>query len=149
MQGKHKGSTFEFEEQRNLNLLKVYRKVMATSDLSTMQTDIFRKVVMHESERFWVSEERADAVICKIKREGYSALKNMYPLKRKMYKVIYEKTMKMMDDNPGMSRIDAISRVLSEPAPEFYLTPSSASVILCKAKKKWYQERKQKLRHLF
>ena len=149
MQGKHKGSTFEFEEQRNRNLLKVYRMVMATADCTTMQTEIFRKVVMHESERFWVSEERADAVICKIRREGFHVLKNMYPLKRKMYREIYERTMNMMDDNPGMSRLDALSRVLSEPAPEFYLTPSSASVILCKAKKKWYQERKQKLRHLF
>lgn len=122
---------------------------MATADCTTMQTDIFRKVVMHESERFWVSEERADAVICKIRREGFSALKNMYPLKRKMYKEIYARTMKTMKDNPGMSRLDALSMVLSEPAPEFYLTPSSASVILCKARKKWYQERKQKLRHLF
>lgn len=149
MQGKHKGSKFEYEEQRNQNLLKVYRKVMAVADYSTLQPDIFKLVVMSESERFWVSEERADAVLCKMLRNGHAALKNMYPLKRKMYKEIFERTMEMMKENPKMTRMEAISVVLAGPAPEFYLTPCSARVILCKAKQKWYQERKQKLRHLF
>lgn len=149
MQGKHKGSKFEYEEQRNLNLLKVYRRVMSTADYSTLQWDIYKKVVMSESERFWVSEERADSIICNMRRDYHGTLKRMYPLKRKMYKEIYQRTMQLLDKHPEMSRVDAIAEVLSGPAPEFYLTPGSAKVILCRAKKKWYQERRHKLRHLF
>lgn len=149
MQGKHKGSKFEYEEQRNVNLLKVYRKVMASADYSTLQADIYKTVVMSQSERFWVSEERADSIICKMRRDYHGTLKRMYPLKRKMYKEIYQRTMQLLEKHPEISRMDAVAEVLAGPAPEFYLTPGSAKVILCIAKKKWYQERKQKLRHLF
>lgn len=149
MQGKHKGSKFEFEEQRDLNLLKVYREVMGASDGTVLQHDIYKMVVMHESERFWVSDERAYAILCKMMRGEHHVLKNMYPLKRKMYKEIYERTMKALKEHPEMPRLEALSKVLASPAPEFYLTPSSAWVILCKAKQRWYKERKQKLRHLY
>lgn len=38
--------------------------------------------------------------------------------------------------NPGVKLDQIIELVMDRPAPEFYLKPSSAEVILCKAKRK-------------
>ena len=147
---KHKGSHFEYEAERGENLLKVYRQIMSESDGTVMQEDIYRRVVMQPAARFWVSEERALTVLYNMRKDYHGTLRKMYPLKRKMYKEIYRRTEEMITSVPGMTKRDAVSLVVSSPAPEFYLTPGSAEVILCKLKRReWCLKRKQKLRHLF
>lgn len=149
MHRKHKGSKFEYEEQRNNNLMRVYREVMATTAYTTKQTEVFKMVAMHEAERFWVSEERALIVVTKMSKAYDATLRNMYPLKRKMYKEIYRRVKELMGRKPKMTRMDAVSEVVSSPAPEFYLTPGSTKVIISRIKKIWYLQRKHRLRHLY
>lgn len=144
---KHTNSKFEYEQQRDENLLRVYRSLLGASSLQNME-DIYRRAVMTPCERFWVSEERALAVVSRMAKDYNGSLHQMWPLKRKMYKEIYKRTQKLMEQ--GYSRAEAVFAVVAQPAPEFYLTPGSAKVILCRMKKKkWYLERKRKLRHLF
>lgn len=146
---KHKGSAFEYERQRDENLLRVYRTLMGTLAV-TSQYEIYCKTIASPADRFWVSEERAVAVIASMSSDYNGTLKKMLPQKQRMYTEIYKRTMKLLKANRGMSRAEAVTEVVQSPAPEFYLTPGSVAVILCKIKKKqWYLERKRKLRHLF
>lgn len=146
---KHKGSAFEYERQRDENLLRVYRTLMGSLAV-TSQCEIYRMVVASPADRYWVSEERAVAVIANMTTDYNGTLRKMLPQKQRMYADIYRRTMKLMKANKGMTRAEAVMEVVQSPAPEFYLTPGSAAVILCKMKKKqWYLERKRKLRHLF
>ena len=150
MQGRHKGSSFEYEEKRDANLLKIYREVLAKASVSTPIEAICAAVASHECDRFWVSEERTNIVTGMMAKNMEGTLKGMTPLKRKMYLEIYSRVQMLMKEHPGMTRLQAVSEVISSPAPEFYLTPGSVEVIICKMKKKaWYKERKRKLRHLF
>ena len=40
------------------------------------------------------------------------------------------------------------AKVIAQPAPKFYLTPGSAKVMVCKARKQWIQEKWKRLRLL-
>ncbi len=149
MRKKHIGSRFEYEEQRDANLMKVYREALSLPE-PLSQSEICHYVSMHGADRFWVSEERALAVISRMYRNYHATLSTMYPLKRKMYREIFARVNRLMKERPCLSRIEAVSEVVASPAPEFYLTPGSVKVILCRIKKKqWYQQRKHRLRHLF
>ena len=146
---KHKGSQFEYERQRDENLLRVYRTLMGSCAVISQQ-EIYLKTVASPADRFWVSEERAVAVIASMTSDYNGTLRRMLPQKQRMYIEIYKRTQRLMKERKGITRTEAVAEVVQSPAPEFYLTPGSVAVILCKIKKKqWYLERKRKLRHLF
>lgn len=66
-----------------------------------------------------------------------------------MYDEILKRTLNVIKGNPEISLINAVRRVVVEKAPEFYITPESAILIIYRIKKRCYEERKRKLRHLF
>lgn len=141
------GSHFEYEEQRNDNLMAVYHEVIVKANYVRMP-DIYEKVANSPSRRFWVSEERAAIVVSAMMRGD--KLKNMRPLKREMYNEIYKRAMKLREENPSMPISQLVAMVVEQPAPKFYLTPGSAKVLICKIRKQWYYQRtKRRLRHLF
>lgn len=143
---KNEGAYFEYEEQRNRNLLEVFQKV-AAANMDKPLPEIYRLTVMQPAERFWVSEERASIVISSIMKGD--KLTKMRPTKKKMYLEIYRRVKGMREMNPGESLYSLVFDVVNSPAPEFYITPGSAKVIIHKIKHKWYEERKRKYRHLF
>lgn len=55
----------------------------------------------------------------------------------------------LMDTEPNMSLYECCVRVVNSPAPKFYMTPLSIRQTIYKIKRKWYEERKRKYRHLF
>lgn len=141
------GSHFEYEEQRNDNLMAVYHEIIVKASYVRMP-DIYEKVANSPSRRFWVSEERAAIVVSAMMRGD--KLKNMRPLKREMYNEIYKRAMKLREKNPSMPISQLVAVVVEQPAPKFYLTPGSAKVLICKIRKQWYYQRtKRRLRHLF
>ncbi len=145
---KHLGNKYEYERQRDENLMRVYRALLSGAPADMPQSDIYQLLVHTPCERFWVSEERAIRVISKMETAYHATLRHMSAQKRRMYREIYHRSSHLMEQK-GMSRREAVCEVVASPAPEFYLTPGSAEVILCRIKKKvWYLERKRKLRHL-
>lgn len=141
------GSHYEYEDQRNDNLMAVYHKIIVEANYVRMP-DIYEKVANSPSRRFWVSEERAAIVVSSMMRGD--KLKNMRPLKREMYNEIYTRAMKLRDKHPAMPISQLVTQVIEQPAPKFYLTPGSAKVIICKIRKQWYFKRtKRRLRHMF
>ncbi len=141
------GSHFEYENQRNDNLMAVYHEIIVKANYVRMP-DIYEKVANSPSRRFWVSEERAAIVVSAMMRGD--KLKNMRQLKREMYNEIYKRAMKLREEHPFMPISQLVAIVVEQPAPKFYLTPGSAKVLICKIRKQWYYQRtKRRLRHLF
>lgn len=125
---KHKGACRDFNRQRDLDLLRAYRQAAAAA--SFIDRSIFKAVVALPSERFWVSEERAVRVV-----SAMLAGKPLHlsPCKQEMFGEIYRRALFFLRANPSLSLTDVISRVLSQRAPKFYLTPESARVIISRS----------------
>lgn len=141
------GSHFEYEAQRNDDLMTVYHQTIVKAHYVRMP-DIYEKVAASPSRRFWVSEERAAIVISQMMKGD--KLKNMRPLKREMYNEIYRRVMRLREQNPDAPISQLVAKVVEQPAPKFYLTPGSAKVQICKIRKQWYYQRtKRRLRHCF
>ena len=145
---KHKGNHYEYNDERDRDLLKVFNEKFTSSKTNTCILDIMKEVVYSTSSRFWVSEDRAAIVISNMMRDR-SCQENMIESKKRMYEEILKRTLNVINNNPGIALINAVRIVVSGKAPEFYITPESAIIIIHRIKKRCYEERKRKLRHLF
>lgn len=129
---KKTGTKFEYSEQRNANLLAVYRRKLYESKVIRL-SDVLRETVNTQSERFWVSEERAVGVVMKMIKGD--TLKDMSPMKREMFTEIYRRVMEEKKQAPHKTITDIVTHIVNCPAPKFYLTPGSAKVIIHNIKK--------------
>ena len=143
---KHPGSTFEYAEERNADLLQAYHDELENASYISVP-EIFCNVVNRPSKRFWVSEERAAIVISSMLKGNQ--LLNMSPTKREMFFEIYKRVLEMYKTSPHLPFFQIIFNVIRQPAPKFYLTPGSAKVIVCKIKRQCYAQRKNRLKHTF
>ena len=143
---KWQGSKFEYEKERNDDLMRNYRNLLESSPYICM-TDIYKQIVMMPAARFWVSEERATIVIASMIRG--ESISKMTKNKQEMFQEIFRRVQRIRKETPGITIYEACFTVVRQPAPKFYLTPGSAKVMICRTKKTWYEERKRKLRHLF
>lgn len=143
---KHYGNKFEYETDRNDDLMRVYHELIDSADFISLP-QIYREAVNRPSARFWVSEERAAIVISSMMKGN--KLLNMRPNKREMFEEIYRRAMILRQEQPSLSVYDIAFNVVRQPAPKFYMTPGYAKVVIFYTKKQWYEERKRKLRHLF
>lgn len=143
---KHPGSHFEYETERNNDLLRAYKE--AIQEASYICVDkLYKEIVNKPSKRFWVSEERAAIVVSQLMK-GRAPM-NMQPLRREMFVEIHRRVVELKKTEPQASLSALVFKVLRQPAPKFYLTPGSAKVIICKIKRAWYEKRKKHLRHLY
>lgn len=144
---KHRGNTFYYEDLRNRDLMRAYHS-LTKSDKSIRLSDVYKKVVNMPSERFWVSEERAAIVVSAMDAGKPLIEVNVSaPARVEMFEEIYRRYCEIHKAQPDRAIYDIVCEVISGPAPKFYLTPSSAKVIINKIEKGWYEQRKRKLRH--
>ena len=143
---KHKGSKFEYQDERDKDLMRAYHEQLASCDTIVL-SDIFRNVVEMPSARFWVSEERAAIVIARMFRSD--KLEKMRPNAREMYFEIYKRVVSEMETYPDKSIAEIIFQVIRQPAPKFYLTPDTARVIVTRIKREKYRNVFKRLRHMF
>ena len=118
---KHKGAIMEYSKERMDDLMP--------------------------SRRFGVSDIRAALIISAMMR-GKTDLSTMCPLKKEMYEEIYNRVFKLQEECPELTISELCAKVIAQPAPKFYLTPGSAKVMVCKARKQWIQEKWKRLRLL-
>ena len=140
------GSKFEYEKERDLDLLKNFRDLVVQSKFINI-LEICEKLVNMPSQRFWVSEERA-AIVLSAMMKG-DRLEKMRPTKREMFGEIYRRAMELKRDNPNMTIFELAFNVVRQPAPKFYVTPKSAKYLILCAKKRCYEETRKRLRHAF
>ena len=88
------------------------------------------------------------ALIISAMMRGKTDLSTMCPLKKEMYEEIYNRVFKLQEECPELTISELCAKVIAQPAPKFYLTPGSAKVMVCKARKQWIQEKWKRLRLL-
>lgn len=136
---KNFGSHFEYEKERNDNLLKLYHQLI--SEVRFIRSEeIYKKMAVCPSERFWVSEERALIVVLQIIKGDN--LTYMSKNKREMFFEIHKRAMLMKNQRPELTLTKIVFRVVRQPAPKFYLTEGSIKVIISKIKSKWYERKR-------
>ncbi|MBD5172000.1 MAG: hypothetical protein HDT02_02095 [Bacteroidales bacterium] len=132
-----KGSSLDFSSERIDALMREY--VRFTSSHPFIRGDeLYAEIVNRPSPRFWVSEIRAAVIIGRLHRGDHNVLSGMHPSKREMYAEIYSRFLTMRPRYPRRSLSWIVSRIVYQQAPAFYLSPSSAEIMICKAKKKWF-----------
>lgn len=130
------GSVLAFTHERNEALLAAFRRF--TSEAKYIRLDeIALKIVNSPSPRFWVSAERAAAVVSCIMR-GKPVLAGMRPSKREMFVEIHRRVLALKEECPGLCLFDLALIVVNSPAPKFYMEPSSVVERLYKIRKGWY-----------
>lgn len=143
---KHKGSTSDFISQRNRDLFLAYRKLISES--KHVDTDkLYEELVNFPSARFWVSEERAAIVLSDMIKKGVRP--HVGKCRMEMFKEIYKRAVKVRQKQPELSMYDVACKVVNQKAPKFYLTAGTARIIIHYEKKKWYEEKKKRLRFMF
>lgn len=143
---KSHGTHFEYEDERNAELIAAMRKAYEQAEYIKM-SDIYKKIVEMPASRFWVSEERAAIVISSMMKG--ETLERMGKMKREMFQEIYRRVMRLKDDHPELSTYNLVFKVVRQPAPKFYLTPGSAKVIISKIRRRWYEERRRRFKHMY
>ena len=142
---KHHGAMMEYAEERMQDLMRAYDEYISSCDYIRMP-DVYAAIVNMEARRFWVSDIRATKVIYAMLR-GVN-IKGMRPLKREMFEEILRRVLALRKKRPELTIRACCSIVVASPAPKFYLTPGSAKIMVCKARKKWIQEKLTRLRLL-
>jgi hypothetical protein len=142
---KQLGTTFEYEKERNRDLIRAYRICMdAYPGLPFFQQ--CKLISNMPASRFWVSEERASIVISRLlKGEDI----HLTPLKQEMYNEILERTKTIMKREPHRAVSEIVFDVVGQPAPKFYYSAATVREMIYRIKREWYEARKRKLRHLF
>lgn len=134
------GSVLSFTRERNAALLKAYREQVDAASFVRLN-EIGEKIVNSPSPRFWVSEERAAAVVSAIMR-GKPVLETMRPTKREMFEEIHRRVMALKEQHPDWHLCQLVFNVVNSPAPKFYMEVSSALERLFKIRNGWYDNGK-------
>lgn len=134
------GSILTFTRERNAALLKAYREQVNAAGFVRLN-EIGEKIVNSPSPRFWVSEERAAAVVSAIMR-GKPVLETMRPTKREMFEEIHRRVVALKKLHPDWYLCELVQEVVNSPAPKFYMEVSSALERLFKIRNGWYDKGK-------
>lgn len=134
------GSILAFTRERNTALLKAYREQIDAVNFVRLN-EIGERIVNSPSPRFWVSEERAAAVVSAIMR-GKPVLETMRPTKREMFEEIHRRVAALKKIHPDWHLCQLVSAVVNSPAPKFYMEASSALERLFKIRSGWYERGK-------
>lgn len=136
------GSVLNFTRQRNAALLEAYRYHIDKVDCIRLN-EIGEKIVNSPSPRFWVSVERAAAVVSAMLR-GKPVLQPMRQSKREMFEEIYRRFIALKERHPDWYLYELVAEVVHSPAPKFYMEPSSALERLFKIRNGWYDKNNDK-----
>ncbi len=134
------GSVLAFTRERNAALLKAYREQVNAASFVRLN-EIGEKIVNSLSPRFWVSEDRAAAVVSAIMR-GKPVLETMRPTKREMFEEIHRRVVALKAQHPDWHLCRLVFEVVNSPAPKFYMEASSALERLFKIRNGWYDNGK-------
>ena len=136
-----KGRFFEYRDERNADLLCVFRECVMNSPADESMDEVYQRIVNSKSKRFWVSEEQASKVVSYMMKGN--KIDYMSDNKRKMFEEIYIRVMKMREENPNIRLFRLVEIIVSQEAPCFYMTSGSAKVIISQIKSKWCKRRLQ------
>ena len=119
-------NNIEILNQRNRDFMEIMKEVindLGDEMLTIKRIDLYKKVLYHPTPSYYVSERQASRVVSRILRG--------LPIKHSgtklaMYNNIAKKVRTKM--NNGMDFNNALIQTISNSAPRFYLTLSSAKI---------------------
>lgn len=123
----------DYDEERAMDLVNVYRCYLSACDYVCMG-DVWRELTEWPAQRFYVSERRAKEAVKRLLKGDN--LNEMHPLKREMFKEIFRRVAILHERSPKRRLRSLCAEVVMQPAPGFYLSPSSIKTIVRKALRK-------------
>ena len=145
---KTKGAILEYTKARNNDILRAYRAELSEASVIHMP-DIFQRLANRPAQRFWVSEERAMAIVSA--QLNGRPHKKIRPTKSEMFEEIKRRALlrcprsekkcalpscfcwRSGNDCLVRKCLSSILRdVIQEPAPKFYMTPRTIGAIIYK-----------------
>ena len=130
---RHKGSRNEYSDERDRDLLAVFRRTIEGCKHINLY-DVVETVVNSPAKRFYVSEYRARNVIKRMFNK--KPLYNISPTRMEMYEEIFKRVKEARKKMPHEPLLIVIEEVLAQPAPKFYLTQKSGVTILHRIQKR-------------
>ena len=147
---RHKGSLSQLMKGRNQDLydnfclltkrhLEMYGRICKTL--------ILAQLVNSTSKRYWISPERAYAVVSQIRKGTL----NVNPNKTicRLYYSPYDDFKKYKAEHPDIPDTRAVEEVIHQPAPCFGLEPRVAGIIIRKMSKQCQEEKIRRLMSRF
>ena len=131
---KKQGCKVDYAAARGEEVKRAFRKAWecAASMVSGYQPDVDHVAalaVRFPASRFYVSEERAAAVVGQMMR-GEPVTDGMRESKRRMYAELLRRVRLLRAKQPAATLVDLVASVIYEPAPEFYIEPATALFIM-------------------
>lgn len=124
---KHRGSNTDFLLRRNAALIKAYLAADTEAADSPLCRDRWQRAVALPAERFWVSEERAVAVVRAMLRGDNPLTRVRNGYKRAMFEEIFRRVKAYVTLRPDQPIPDIVADIVNNPAPSFYMDPRSAA----------------------
>ena len=140
---KYHGCNSEFQQERTNDLLKAYI-ALAKKINRISQPKMFETVANSPAPRFYVSAARAATVVAEIERG--SSLSHMRPNKRDMFMEIHRRTMIFRTVHRFTPLYQIVEQIITQPAPKFYISASSARIAILSARKEYRRERMEAIR---
>lgn len=134
---KHRGCTAYMNDERDDNIIEVFDEIMSKRGYTMVMSDIHELVANSPAKRFWITAVRAYRAILLI-RKGKRIHEHPYPLREEMYNEINKRVSVVLDKNPGMSLKKAVSIVVEQPAPKFYMSPGRIKISIIRKSKRAY-----------
>lgn len=131
---KRRGDKMAFTTDRNADVKRAVKTALGRKDVMNVEQACALAVGM-PARRFWVSEERACAVVSAMLKGDAALLAKMRGGKKRMYKEIFCRVVKALEQNPGSALVDIVAEVIDQEAPEFYIEPLTARDIIYKSRR--------------
>ena len=138
-------SSFEYRDDRNRDLLNVFKRELGRVEGESLY-DALQRTVDSPSRRFWVSEERALRIVSCMRRKPLPSA--CHPLKREMFEEISRRSEALAERHPEWPLSRCVYYVVNHEAPKFYLSAYRAHVIICEERKRCKDELMRRLKHL-
>lgn len=135
---KTKGSTSDFAERMDRELMDAYRSTLRETEASSGD-EFYNRVTGKGCSRFWVSEERAAVVMGRMDRGG--SLEGMKQERREMYRELHDRYRRLRERHRDMTATEATFRAVNSPAGRFYLSPATARSHIYRMMRERRQER--------
>lgn len=133
-------STSEFSRERNMFLLTTFREHIRQMSQITIEK-AFKATSQAPAPRFWVSEERAAAVMGKM-LSGADPTPAMNPEKREMYRELFAVFMNLKRQYPDESIASLCSMAVNSAAPASYLSWHTIRNIVSAERRRLRSERR-------
>lgn len=125
---KSRGQKCWMSDERDHNVRQVYKHLLAQYGFSLSKTELYRMVTRSRARQFWVVPSSAKRTLYRMMYG--KPIRNQSPQRKRMYSEILARVRDYMSINHKATLSSAVVWVISQPAPEFYLSVNTVKRII-------------------